>query len=321
MNKILSQGLLPFVRLIRWPNLIIIIITQYLLRHAIVGRIYEAAGLTPAMSSFLFAVLVAATVLIAAAGYVINDYFDLRTDAVNHPDSQVLGRSIRQRRAIIYHISLNAVALVAGVFLAWKAGSLKLFFVFVMIMILLWLYSVRYKKTVLWGNLAVAFMSAMVVLIVWLFEFFMLRQQPDQFIAIYGSMKMISRFFFAYAIFAFLVSLMREIVKDMEDVKGDQLTGCNTLPVVHGIKSAKIISLVTGLFAGILIMIAALRLHSAGMMLPAVYFATAVFIPLLFICYRIIPASDKSDFHLISNLLKLLMLAGVLGLQPLAMSL
>ncbi|GAP43232.1 4-hydroxybenzoate polyprenyltransferase [Lentimicrobium saccharophilum] len=321
MNKLFSQGLLPFIRLIRWPNLIIIIITQYLLRYAIIGRIYDAEGLAPAMSNYLFAILVFTTVLIAAAGYVINDYFDLRTDAVNHPDSQVLGRSIRQRRAIIYHIALNVVALVAGVFLAWKAGSLKLAFIFLMIIILLWLYSVRYKKTVLWGNLAVAFMSAMVVLIVWLFEFYMLRQQPDQFIAIYGNMKMISRYFFVYAIFAFLISLMREIIKDMEDVKGDQLTGCNTLAVVHGIKSAKIIALVTGLFTGMLVVTAVLKLHSAGMILPAVYFAAVVFIPLLFICYRIIPATDKSDFHLISNLLKLLMLAGVLGLQPLAMSL
>ncbi|HOP14673.1 UbiA family prenyltransferase [Lentimicrobium sp.] len=321
MKIFTNMGALPFIRLIRWPNLIVVVLTQILLRYAIVGRVYAASGFSPAMDNFLFAVLIFTTVLIAAAGYIINDYFDIRTDVINHPDTVVLGKKIHRRKAIVYHIAMNVIALLGSVFLAWKAGSIKLAFVFIMIMVLLWLYSVRYKRTVLWGNLAVAFMSAMVVLVVWLFEFYMLRQQPEQFIALYGNMKMISRFFFVYALFAFLISLMREIVKDMEDVHGDQQTGCRTLPVVHGIRTAKLVTFIAGSITGALIIIAVIKLISSGMVLPALYFSAVVFIPLLFICYRIAMAADKADFHLISKLLKLLMLAGILGLQPLSVAL
>lgn len=319
MRALFDQKIWPFLKLVRWPNLLVIILTQTLLRHTIYSRIYGHSGLEPAMSSGLFVALVCITVLIAAAGYIINDYFDQKADLVNHPGRVVLGSEIQKEVAIRYYYIFNAIALAAGVVLSWMAGAIKLSLIFFMIAGMLWLYSAHYKKTVLWGNLAVAFMSAMVVMVVWIFEFYMLKRQPGQFHALYLSgQQAINHYVSAYAVFAFLVSLVREIVKDMEDVDGDREAGYRTLPLAHGLYTAKVIAFIPGLAMVALAFPAILYFISLSFPVMALYFAVLVLFPLLFILYRIILSEEKQQFHRISTWLKLLMLAGIAGMVPLA---
>lgn len=320
-RRIMKQGkgsVLRFLRLFRWPNLLIIILSQCLIRYGLIGRVYAESGSSPALSNLLFALLVLITLLIAAAGYAINDYFDVRTDRINRPQSQIVGRFLAGRSVIKLHMVLNGVAILAGFYISVRVGSFRLGLLFPLLTILLWFYSERYKCSVLAGNVIVSFLSAMVVLVVWLFEFFALRLEPDTFLMVYPSIGLINRLIFGYTLFAFLLSMMREVVKDAEDVEGDRTAGCNTLPVVYGLKTARI---VTGaLLAACMALLSGgiYWLYDRSMQIPALYFGVFVAVPLFLPGFRLINAADPRDFHQISRLLKLIMLAGVLGLIPLS---
>ncbi|MHC1776317.1 MAG: geranylgeranylglycerol-phosphate geranylgeranyltransferase [Lentimicrobium sp.] len=309
---------IPFLRLIRWPNLIIVIITQGLVMYALIGRTYAAAGIEPALDPLLFFILVSVTVIIAAAGYIINDYFDLRTDRINKPRSVVIGRFFPRRIAIKLHIIFNSIAIAAGFYLSLKIGSFRLWLIFPLMTILLWFYSERYKRKVLSGNLAVAFMSAMVVIVVWLFEFFALRQQPDKFMTVYTQLGLISRVVLTYAVFAFLLTLVREVVKDAEDVEGDAAIGCRTLPVVFGIRYSGNLAIGLLIVTLLLTFTACWFLIESSGIVPAAWFLLFVAVPVIYVIFKVKGAVVKAHFHRISNLLKLIMLSGIAGLVVLS---
>lgn len=317
MRKI-SQQFLSYLRLIRWPNILIIILTQVLLRYAIIAAIYARSGVEPAMSDVLFILLVLTTVIIASAGYIINDYFDVRTDRINRPERIIVGRFIHRRKAIKFHMVLNAIAIVLGFIVSWRVGSFRIGLIFPMIILLLWLYSERYKKIVFAGNLSVAFMSALVALVVWLFEFFALKIQPERFMLVYMDLGLISQIVLSFTVFAFLLSLVREMVKDAEDVYGDSQTGCRTLPVVYGIPvTRRIAASVLGLTL-ILVIAGSWKLYGLSYIIPALYFVLMVGLPAIYGIYRIAVSDRKEDFHFASNLIKFIMLAGILGMIPMA---
>jgi 4-hydroxybenzoate polyprenyltransferase len=315
--KALLSGLLAFLRLVRWPNLLVTALAMYLVRHAIIVPVYDNYGLHPAMGEFVFFLLIASTVLIAAAGYIINDYFDLRADRINKPDKVVIGKVLHRRKAIILHSVLNVLATMGGFYVAWESGSLRLGFIFPMAAMLLWLYSVKYKRMVIWGNVSVAFLSALVVILVWLFEFLTLRNQPDSFISLSGNMKFITMLVLAYAVFAFFISMIRELMKDAEDIPGDEKAAYSTFPVVHGLAATRMLGSFLTLATFILLLVAVWWLFSASLILTAVYLLVMVALPLVFIVIRINKASSKQDFGQLSSLLKLLMLAGVLSVVSL----
>lgn len=318
MNDFLNNKLLPFFRLIRWANLIVILITMYLLRHAVLIPIYSNVGYVPGIDNLIFALLVVSVILIAAAGYIINDYFDIRIDRLNKPDKVLLGRFFHRRKAILLHSVFNVLATFSGFYVAWKCGSLRLGLIFPMSAMLLWLYSVRYKRVVLWGNLAVALLSALVIGMVWLFEFLALRSQPETFVALQGSMALITKLFAAYALFAFMVSLIREVVKDAEDMQGDAQAGCLTFSVVYGTAAARMLAMYLAIVTLFLLCAAIWWLFNSVFVAVAVYLIVTVALPLAFLLFRIHAAYSKSDFGQLSFLLKLLMLAGIFSMLPLA---
>lgn len=318
MDDFLNNKLLPFFRLIRWANLMVIMITMYLLRHAVLIPIYGNVGYMPAIDNLTFALLVFTVILIAAAGYIINDYFDLRTDRLNKPGKLVIGRFFHRRKAILLHTVFNVIASLCGFYVAWKCGSLRLGFIFPMTAILLWLYSVRYKSMVLWGNFVVALLSALVIGLVWLFEFLALRSQPETFVAVQGSMALITKLFAAYAVFAFMVSLIREVVKDAEDILGDAQAGCLTFPVVYGTAAARILAMYLAIVTLSLLGVAIWWLINTSFIAVAFYLIITVAVPLVFLLFKIHTAQSKSDFGHLSLLLKLLMLLGILSMLPLA---
>lgn len=308
------------LKLVRWPNLLMIVFVQLSLYYAIIYKLCKIAGVQSLLSNLDLLILVLTTVLISAAGYVINDYFDMRADRINRPESMILGKKLDHRTGIFMHWVLNGVALILGIYLAWRAGSWKFGLLFPMIIMLLWLYSVKYKRNTFWGNLTVAFLAALVVIMVWLFSFFMLSRQPDSFVLLAPYVGMITKYFAVFAVFAFLLTFIREVIKDAEDIEGDRATDSYTLAVTYGIPTVKKVVLAITVLSMISTIFIVINFIKLGMVRTSIYFSLAVFIPLIYMLFLTVKAKEKSDFHWLSTVIKFIMLAGVLGLQPIAMT-
>ncbi len=312
--------LLKLAGFIRLPNLLIIILTQFLLRYSLFSP-FLYNGDTEVMSSLLdFSLLCLATLLITSGGYVINDYFDIRIDEINKPAQQVVGKLIPVRTAIKWHILLTGLGSLIGFYLAFKVRLLSFGLIFPAVGLLLWFYSAKYKRMLFWGNFIVALLSALVVLIVYLFEFFWLRLHPDFFADLIPDLLWVGKLFVAYAMFAFLVTFFREIIKDMEDVKGDAKVGCRTIPIVLGIRASRWILTALVMLTIILLLAGLLVVYHLAIMSVFWYLALTTLLPMIYLVYRVFSSNTPEEFHIMSNICKIIMVAGVLSMQLIAIS-
>ncbi len=236
-----------------------------------------------------FLLLIFSTLCIAAAGYIINDYYDVKIDAINKPKRIVVGKFVNRRQAMLAHLFLSGLGVLIGFALGWSIG-----FIHLGATLLLWGYSARLKQTFLIGNITIALLSATMVLVVAVFD------------------KVDNKAVWAYAAFVFLISIVREIIKDMEDVKGDATFDCRTLPIVMGIAGAKwflyffILAFAITLLAGVIY-----RVHEVYF---TAYILLLVILPMGLLTYRIYQADRKKDFTRLSRLVKWIMLAGMLSM-------
>lgn len=305
------------IDLIRLPNLLIIAFTQYAMRYLIMEPLLPTASFSLQFSNLHFFLLVMATLFIAAAGYIINDYFDTRTDRINKPDKVVVGISVNRRTAMTMHTIFNMIGVGIGIYLSIYIGVVSMSFIFFLAAGLLWFYSTNYKRQFLVGNLTVAFLTAMVPLIVVLFEIPMLNKEYGTIMLQYNSsFNYIFIWVAGFSIFAFLTTLIREIIKDTEDFEGDAAYGMKTLPIVAGIPLTKAILgvLITGtVFLLVFILVKFIMFSSAQTdYISLTYFATFLVIPFIILLTLILIARDKADYHRASVLIKLIMLFGVM---------
>ncbi len=304
-----------YLKIVRLPNLLIIILTQYLLRICIIGTFYGLNAIRPVFGSLDFLLLVMSTVLIAAGGYVINDYVDVEVDQVNKPLKKVIGQSITMKSAYLYYWILTVLGIIIGFYISYKVKYFMLGFIFVIIAMMLWFYSTQYKKMVFWGNFVISLLSAMVVMIVWLFEFFALRANPVNYAEAMKQLGLISMVITAYALFAFLVTMIREIVKDVEDMEGDRPAGIKTMAVVSGVKASKKFALFITLLTVIILAGCQYWLYGMKLMLVFWYLLIVVQTLLVYLIFSILKAKTKEDFHFLSNAAKIIMVAGILSMQ------
>lgn len=302
---------MAYLRLFRYQNLLMIILTQYLLRYFIIIPFFNTEGIGLCFTDFHFFLLVLATVLITAGGYVINDYCDLRIDRINKPDKLILGRVIPRRKGIVLHQLFTVSGVLIGFYLSWVVGSFKPALVFLFISSALWFYSVKFKHVYLIGNSLIALLSAFVLLIVWMFEFFALKSVGLIFISDIDQMKLL---LWGFVIFTFLGSLTREIIKDMEDVEGDKRVGSRTIPAVSGIRFAGIIAIILLVLQILLMAYFAFLLYQKELFILLVYYVCTFIIPFIFITIKIPYSKSSKDFHFLSSILKLTMFAGILSM-------
>ncbi|MBW7465878.1 geranylgeranylglycerol-phosphate geranylgeranyltransferase [Pontibacter aydingkolensis] len=273
------------LRLIRFPNLVLIVLSQALAQACLLAEgVNWSKALEP---GFLYLTL--STVLIAAAGYIINDYYDVKIDAINKPGRLLIGRKIRRRRAMFAHLILSFIGVAGGLWLSVPVGLINLGAV-----LLLWGYSARLKKMLLIGNVVISLLSASMLLVV----------------AVYANT--LNNITIGYALFALIISLIREIIKDMEDVKGDASFDCRTLPIVAGLRNTKLVLYpLIAIFQAFLIVVI---LHSRTPLLHDVYMAILVLAPSIWLLLKLIRADRRRDFTFLSNLNKLIMLTGILSM-------
>ena len=307
-----------YLRLVRFPNLIIVALTQYAIRWGVIDPMLSAASTNLPnaefhlqLGAFQFFLLVLSTVCLTAAGYVINDYFDTRTDFFNRPGKVLVGTKIPRRQAMVIHILLSFVGVILGFYISFHIGIPLLGFIFLIISGMLYFYSTTYKRQFLIGNLLVAFMTGLVPLMVILFELPELNKEYGSILVSYNTDLMyIFYWVVGFSVFAFLTNFIREIVKDMEDFEGDRIYGRNSIPVVLGVKNAKVI--VNGLIVVILFLLLFVYLRFLLDPITLIYFSLFLFLPFLFLGFKTMKAKNKSDYHLIGNGLKIIMLAGVI---------
>jgi 4-hydroxybenzoate polyprenyltransferase len=273
-----------FWRLIRWQNLVILLFTQYFIKIFLISN---DSDVWMSLGNHSLAFICVATLCIAAAGYIINDYYDVKIDTVNKPSQVVIGKLIKRRVAMFLHTFFNFSGIAIGFLMLNEIIGGVLF----ASAFLLWLYSNQLKRLPLVGNLAISLLTAMSVLIVSLYF-------PDN-----------QNLVWVFALFAFFSTLIREIVKDMEDVKGDETFGCRTLPILWGIRRTKqVIYVFFGVFFIILLSTYLTFAHQF------VFYLYLVEVPLLiWFLLRLYRADTKKDFRFLSQLCKWIMIMGVLS--------
>lgn len=275
-RKILVTSVL---RLTRAWNLVIIVFAQYFTAYFLAH-----ADVLHDVNLFLLAL---STVLIAAGGYVINDYYDVKIDFINNPDRVVVGKTIHRRFAILFHLALSALGILIGLLVSWKLAAVNVFSVSV-----LWFYSSWFKRLPFIGNFTVALLTSFSIAIV----IFLYHVNTGLIVV--------------YALFAFFMTLIREIIKDMEDLKGDNTYGCRTLPIVWGIRKTKsALYLVIVTFS-----ISVALINYLYVKLSIIYFVMLLFIPLGWLTRQLYRADTKRDYGWLSSFCKVIMLLGILSM-------
>jgi 4-hydroxybenzoate polyprenyltransferase len=300
-----------FFKLIRWPNLVFIALTQSLFYYAVFGSFLVPPEYQH--QHLLFYLLLAASVFIAAAGYIINDYFDLQIDVVNKPHKVIVDRLVKRRWAIIWHLLLSGLGIVFSFYISFKTGNWIIFIANVFCVAILWVYTTTFKKKLLSGNIIVAALTAWVIVEVYFFAGANINVlQP-------GVFTFNSRRFFKicllYAGFAFIVSLIREVIKDLEDMGGDAKYNCKTMPIVWGVPATKVFAAVWLVVCITALSILQLYAWQAGLWWIAAYCFATIIIPMIVILNKLHKASVPADYHKLSTMIKLVMLAGILSMS------
>ena len=308
--------MIKWLRLIRFKNLLIIALLQYLLRYALIIPIitHYDHDFTPVLSHLRFALLVIATVCLAASGYVINDYFDIQIDLVNRPDKVLVGKKIRRREALLLHLILTFIGVFIGFFLAYVTRKENYVIMFLAVPVLLWYYSTTFKKQILIGNIIISLLTALVAYVVVSVEFAAIGRithGPE----ILNSKACSTAWFWTtgFAFFAFISNLTREIIKDLEDMKGDQMNGCRTLPIALGTRYTKALTILLILFSVVALWFIYFTIPElTNNKITFYYFIVALTLPYILLIWQVKKARIPVDFHTASRLSKLIMLSGII---------
>jgi 4-hydroxybenzoate polyprenyltransferase len=302
-----------FLKMIRLPNLIFIILTQFLFHQFILHPLLNPLGLRPRIDGLELALLSFASVLIAAAGYIINDYFDINIDQVNKPSKNVVDIIISRRWAMLWHFVLSGIGILLSLYVSWKTGLWYIVLANTACVMLLFAYSLSLKRKLLAGNILISVLTAWVILILCLSELWPLYF-PNIDNELLNAHTKIIRFGFLYAGFAFILSLIREAIKDMEDMEGDAKYGSRTMPVVWGVQATKIYVAVWMIVLLALLAIIQVYILQFKWLWPVVYNSVLIILPLLYVFYKLFKASISRHFHHLSMVTKLVMFTGILSM-------
>ena len=295
---------LNYLRLIGYQNLLILILIQALIRYGL----FIPLGADLTLNDFLFTLLMIATFSITAAGNIINDIYDVEIDSINKPEKIIIGKKVTEKNANYFFIIFNIIGVGLGFYISNQIGKPEFSGLFIVISSLLYLYSTFIKSILIFANIILAALFAFSLLIVGLFDLLpaitFLNQEHQSFIF---------SILLNYSFFAFYIILMREIVKDIEDIDGDKNGNLITLPIILGRKRTSYIVFgmsVLAMFGTVYY----IYIHLSGDTYAIVYFLLFTLAPLLYFSIKIWDAKNKSDYTFLSKLLKVIMLLGMCSL-------
>ena len=313
--KRLAEIIKPYLQLLRVGNLTFVAILLYVMEKWVATPLLQLEQFGELMPWWILTLLIISVVGIAAGGYVINDYFDVKIDRINRPDNLVVTRIISRDAAMNLFYGLTAVGVIAGTVVAWWAHSWTLLFTYVVIPGLLWFYSASYKRMFLVGNLVVAFASAIVPLLVAIANADYLHHLYQNALAYSPIVGELYVWTGGFAAFAFLLTWVREIVKDIEDIEGDREMECRTLPIVWGDKVAKMIAtllLVVIATLIVYILFAVLPFSHEWKSLPTRYVVFGLIVPILCSIVLLWAANNRTEYHRVQTIIKFAMFMGML---------
>ncbi|GGI57694.1 geranylgeranylglycerol-phosphate geranylgeranyltransferase [Winogradskyella haliclonae] len=297
-----------FFKLIRWKNLLLIILAQLLIKYALLEPLKVDYGLDTALTPLGFILLVIATISIAAAGYIINDIEDVEADTINKPDSVIIGKQISEKSATNLFIILNIIGVVSGFLISRAVDKSAFFVLFIITSGLLYLYSTYLKRITLIGNIVIAGLVSLSILLVGIFDL----------IPVISDSNKSSQLFFLslikdYAIFAFMINLLRELVKDIEDTDGDYKMNIQSMPILLGrSRATKLVFILSLIPLMIIVFYLSNNLYKQPMAIG--YVLILIVAPMIYSTIKLFNATHKKDYKHISTVLKLIMLTGVLSL-------
>ncbi len=287
-----------FFKLIRWKNLVFIIYLQLLLKYII----FSSLIIDPNLNTIQFVLLLLGVVFITAAGYIINDIFDLKTDLINRPSKVIISKQITIEKATFLYKIINSIGIFMGIALALQIQKPTFSLLFISASILLYYYSKIFKSQPIIGNIIVSFLIALSTGILFLAEF--------QFEILLDSQFILKGVFIFLISFAFILNFIREIIKDIEDIIGDHSLNMKTLPIILGIYRIKRITAVL-CFIPIFILINFSLIYKDHYPYAVFYLLITVVIPLFYIGIKLFSVKSKHDFRKLSQLLKIIMFLGI----------
>ena len=302
---------MKFLKLIRYQNLLMLAFMQLVFRYAF----FKVQNIPLALADWQYGLLILATVLIAAGGYVINNIFDQKTDTINKPKNVLVGTSISEGNAYNLYMTLTILGVVIGFYLSNVIMKPSFASIFIVIAATLYLYANSLKQMTVIGNFIVALLLSCSVLIIGMFDLLPTIDPSNQ-----QQIKIIFSILWDYAIFTFLINFMREIIKDIEDIDGDYNQGMHTLPIVIG--KSRTVKIVFGLsFIPILLLVFYINSYLLDLIYTTVYLLLFVLGPLFYFTVKVWSAKSKNDFHTLSVLLKWILFFGILSVVSISLNL
>lgn len=296
-----------FLSLIRWKNLVIMAVTMIVVAWVSISDLEP--DVVVVLKPWDIGILILSTLLIAAAGYIINDFVDRKIDAVNRPDGLIIGKIISAQNAIIYYILGNILGLILALYLALKVGQILLVMISISCIILLYAYSYYFKKKLIIGNVLVALLTAISIIQYLVFEpaFYIYFQLP----ILLPPQKINPIYFVLFiAVFAFLLNWIREIIKDLEDIEGDRQFQCTTFPIKFGIKATINLIRILSIVVGALMLFCLIFFFKKGM-----FWMMGLFLIFYFFLVRFLQSlpQEKTVKHYerLSKIIKALMILGL----------
>lgn len=293
-----------FLKLIRYPNLLMLALMQFIFRYGFL----KMQNIPLALTDFQYFLLVVSTLCIAAGGYVINNVYDQETDLDNKPNDVIVGKSISENQANTAYIILNIVGVGIGFYLANSIGKPGFAALFIVIAATLYQYASSWKRSLLLGNVLVALLVSLSILIIGVFDLYPILNTDNKML-----LGTVFQVLMDYAVFAFTINLIREIVKDLEDVNGDYNQGMNTLPIALGVdRTAKLVFALS--FIPIFAILIYVNNYLIQLFFATIYMLAFVAGPLIYFAVKIWSAKTKKDFHILSSLLKWILFFGILSI-------